>query len=68
MTKEERLELIKKLDTQIDGVEAYIRQLNEANEDNDDAWFLRSAECRLDELRTFIGRYENRKLKQARRD
>ena len=68
MTKEEKLELIKKLDTQIDGVEAYIKQLNEANEDNDDAWLLRSAESRLDGLRTFIGCYENRKLKQARRN
>ncbi len=68
MTKEERLELIKKLNTQIDGVEAYIGQLNEVNEDNDDAWLLRCAESRLDMLRTFIGCYEDRKLKQALRN
>ena len=57
MTKEEKLELIKKLDTQIDGVEAYIRQLEE-NGTESDTFFLRMAEKTLSMLRREIKYYE----------
>ena len=57
MTKEEKLELIKKLDTQIDGVEAYIRQLEEAGTECD-TFFLRMAEKTLSMLRREIKYYE----------
>lgn len=62
MTKEEKLELVKKLNTQIDGVEAYIRQLKEVEED-DNTWFLHAAESTLSVLRTEIGYYEDIELK-----
>ena len=57
MTKEEKLKLVKKLYTQIDGVEAYIRQLNEA-EVSDSEWYLYSAESTLSVLRKEIQCYE----------
>lgn len=57
MTKEEKFELIKKLDTQIDGVEAYIRQLEES-ETEWDTFFLRMAEKTLSMLRREIKYYE----------
>ena len=63
MTKEEKLELVKKLNTQVDGVEAYIRQLKEAETDND-VWFLHAAESTLGALRKEIGYYEDIELKQ----
>lgn len=62
MTKEEKLELVKKLNTQIDGVEAYIRQLKEVEEDNN-IWFLHTAESTLSLLRQEIGLYEDVELK-----
>lgn len=62
MMKEEKLELVKKLNTQIDGVEAYIRQLKEGEED-DNTWFLHTAESTLSVLRQEIGLYEDVELK-----
>lgn len=61
MTKEEKLELVKKLNTQIDGVEAYIRQLKEVEEE-DNIWYLSSAEATLSILRHEIGYYEDVRL------
>jgi len=62
MTKEEKLELVKKLNTQIDGVEAYIRQLKEVEEE-DNTWFLHAAESTLSMLRREISYYEDIELK-----
>lgn len=63
MTKGEKLELVKKLNTQVDGVEAYIRQLKEVEEDDDNMWFLHAAESTLSVFRTEIGYYEDIELK-----
>lgn len=57
MTKEERIEILKKLSTQIDGVESYLRQLEEGEDDKH--WHcIVSAQGTLRVLREFLEWYE----------
>ena len=57
MSKEERLELIKKLNTQLDGVESYLKQLEEGEDDKH--WqCIVSAEGTLQVMREFLEWYE----------
>lgn len=57
MTKEERIEILKKLSTQIDGVESYLRQLEEGEGDKHWHCFV-SAQGTLRVLREFLEWYE----------
>lgn len=58
MTKEERTEILKKLNTQLDGVDAYLRQLEEGEDDKH--WHsIVSAQGTLEVLRTFVEWYES---------
>ena len=58
MTKEERIEILKKLNTQLDGVNAYLRQL-EQGEGNKRWHSLASAKGALEVLRSFVEWYES---------
>ena len=57
MTKEEKIELIKKLNTQIDGCEAYVRQLK-TGESGTPLGFLKNIEGYINTLRTQVDFYE----------
>ena len=57
MSKEERIEILKKLNTQLDGVDAYLSQLEEGEDDKH--WYcIVSAQGTLNLMREFLEWYE----------
>ena len=57
MSKEERIEILNKLNTQLDGVDAYLRQLEEGEDDKH--WHcIVSAQGTLSLMREFLEWYE----------